>query len=551
MKKMINWMLAAVLICVVGLFAACSKDDNASGKDGGAEGIAMIVKNGDTDYWRQVETEFRSVCREKGLEAYYYATSGNNAYEEQVAAVAELRKLGDKVLKGIIFSPCYGKDGESAEAEVAALAQECGIPVVIIDSPVSASGPLASCPYFGTDNAAAGEALAEQVMAERVAVFALTNNPGMERAEAFKRKKPNAAIFGVDGGDMSEVLRVLGTYDYDDFVFFNGSLLVNPLLVLKANHMRIYTFDVYDVFLDELMAGTGNLKGIMAQNTFEMARKSVEAVLANTQKGEIVPAFYITDENLGDERVKPFLAFYNKTAPAVIDGLAEKILGKWIEVETDGQPAPTRYNSALTFLSASEAQYSSSRPDYTETQLKWSAHRPYSVKIAGNKVTLTGHPETEPELTLVEEFIVSSISATEMVCKYRHTTIRDGQISGKVNEKNVRMVKTNIDYRYDIVGIWEGLTTEGLNVRWNIREDGTYVYAEMESGGEWMTKVDEFNEYFADGYLFCARWKNADDGRGERRQWWEIATLSDDVMVWMAANQEGDDPTETVMLRRQ
>ena len=198
----------------------------------------MIVKNGDTDYWRQVETEFRSVCREKGLEAYYYATSGNNAYEEQVAAVAELRKLGDKVLKGIIFSPCYGKDGESAEAEVAALAQERGIPVVIIDSPVSASGPLASCPYFGTDNAAAGEALAEQVMAERVAVFALTNNPGMERAEAFKRKKPNAAIFGVDGGDMSEVLRVLGTYDYDDFVFFNGSLLVNPLLVLKANHMR-------------------------------------------------------------------------------------------------------------------------------------------------------------------------------------------------------------------------------------------------------------------------------------------------------------------------
>ena len=36
----------------------------------------------------------------------------------------------------------------------------------------------------------------------------------------------------------------------------------------------------------------------------------------------------------------------------VIDALAEKILGKWIEVEIDGQPAPNTGNSATTFVSA-------------------------------------------------------------------------------------------------------------------------------------------------------------------------------------------------------
>ena len=29
------------------------------------------------------------------------------------------------------------------------------------------------------------------------------------------------------------------------------------------------------------------------------------------------------------------------------------------------------------------------------------------------------------------------------------------------------------------------------------------------------------NKYFADGYLFCARWKNFADGKDEQRQWWE------------------------------
>ena len=140
--RKILWMLAAILICGASVFTACSSnDDNPA--EGGTSGIAMIVKNGDIDYFRQIETSFRSVCKEKGLEAYYYSTTSETAYDEQQAAVKELRKLGSKALKGIVFVPSFGPNGESAEAEVAALARERGIPVIIIDSPVKASSSLA------------------------------------------------------------------------------------------------------------------------------------------------------------------------------------------------------------------------------------------------------------------------------------------------------------------------------------------------------------------------------------------------------------------------
>ena len=318
MKRMIQWMMAAILICGTMVFTACSMEDNPAGVTG-ASGIAMIVKNGQIDYWRQIETAFRDACQEKGLEAYYYATTAENAYEEQLAAVKELRKLDGKKLKGIIFSPSYGLNGESAEAEVAALAQERGIPVIILDSPVGATSPLASSPYFGTDNTAAGQAMAEKVTADKVAVFATTNSPGIERAEAFKALKPNAVVYQVGDKCNDEVQAVLD--EYNTFVFFNGNCLVDAIPMLKDASKQVYTFDIYGEFLDELIDYSPMLKGIMAQNTFEMARKAVNAVITNAKQGEMIPTFYMTRSNLYDPIVQPFLKFYYQESFEFCDGL--------------------------------------------------------------------------------------------------------------------------------------------------------------------------------------------------------------------------------------
>ena len=138
MKKLsLLWMFVALLA-----LTACYREAPVNDP----VGIAMIVKNGQIDYFRQIETSFRSICEEKDLEAYYYSTSSETAYQEQLVAVSELGKLGESALKGIIFVPSYGPNGENAEAEVAALASERGIPVIILDSPVNANGPLASAP---------------------------------------------------------------------------------------------------------------------------------------------------------------------------------------------------------------------------------------------------------------------------------------------------------------------------------------------------------------------------------------------------------------------
>ena len=310
-------MIAAILFCGAAVFTSCTKEDNPGGVS--SSGIAMIVKDGQIDYWRQIETAFRDACQERGLEAYYYATSAEKAYEEQLAAVEELRKLDNNQLKGIVFSPSYGENGESAEAEVAALARERGIPVIILDSPVSAGSPLASSPYFGTDNTAAGKEMAEKVTADKVAVFAMANSPGIERAEAFKTLKPNAVIYQVGDKCNDEVKAVLD--EYNDFVFFNGNDLVDAIPMLKEAGKQVYTFDIYGKFLDELISSSPMLKGIMAQNTFEMARKAVDAVVTNAKQGEMVPTFFVTRSTLRDPIMQPYNKFYYKQVFDAFDGL--------------------------------------------------------------------------------------------------------------------------------------------------------------------------------------------------------------------------------------
>lgn len=291
------------------LFAGCKKKEETSNT------VAMIVKNGSNEYWQQVESAFRAACQEKNLVAAYFRTTDENAWQEQVAVVEQLRSLSGTKLKGIIYAPSKGANGECADAEVAALANELGIPVIILDSKVNAGSPLANRPYIGTDDAAAGRMLAQHVTADEIAGFALSNSPGVERGNAFKELKPNTNLSQVTENAAEQVQAAMN--DYQTFVFFNGTPLPAVLPMLKQAGKKVYTFDVYESFLDELIAGSHCLKGILAQNTFLMARKAVDAVMNNATEGEIVPTFFITKDNLSDPAVKPFLDFYHKNLPDV------------------------------------------------------------------------------------------------------------------------------------------------------------------------------------------------------------------------------------------
>ena len=529
--------MAAILICgTAAVFTSCTKVDNPVDGETGASGIAMIVKNGQIDYWRQIEKAFRDICKEKDLEAYYYATSAENAYEEQLAAVEELRKLDNKKLKGIIFTPSYGQNGESAEAEVAALAQERGIPVIILDSPAKAAA-LASSPYFGTDNTAAGRAMAEKVMADKVAVFAMTNSPGMERAEAFKALKPNAVIFGVADKCNDEVQAVLD--EYDNFVFFNGNDLVDAIPMLKAAGKRVYTFDVYGEFLDELIAGSVCLQGIMAQNTFGMTRKAVEAALANAKQGEMVPTFYITEYNLDDDNVKPFLDFYGKQAPAVIDGLAEKILGKWISVEYSDEPPITNDKVILNFVSPTKCLVTMVLSENEELG-GLAKDMELDVAINGDVVTLSGQ-ETET-ISAIFEMQILSITDNDAWANVKTTINVNGELFH--DEYTGHNVRITTDYSADIIGMWEGdyWNDDFTRCRFEYKDDGTYNFYYLdEASGEWKQSEDDFSYYSIQGGALYMYYKNT--GLPAIPSCWDVTFPGNGVMKWKALRMREDGST--------
>lgn len=308
MKRLRNWMLAATLICGASMFTSCSNNDNPAPFNGG---MAMIVKDGNMEYFQQIEASFRSECRQKGILAEYFSTHSEFGYEEQIEAVKELERRAKGGLKGIIYAPCKGQNGEIADAEVAALAKELNIPVIILDSHVNANSPLAECPFIGTDSKTSGKLMAEKVPETKIAAFTLKNTPGLERAEAFKEQKPDTEIFDVTADELKDAVEAV-LDQYDTFVIFNGSATNAVLGLLKEKNKSVYTFDVYESSLKELVDENSCLKGIMAQNSFEMSTKAVNAVLNNDKNDQLITPIYITKDNLTDPSVKPFLDFYQR-----------------------------------------------------------------------------------------------------------------------------------------------------------------------------------------------------------------------------------------------
>jgi len=543
MKKMMNWVLAATLcICGAIVFTSCSShDDNPAGPDAGTPAIAMIGKIGHVDYFKQIESAFRSACEDNGVEALYYTTASENTHQEQIAIVNELKQLEGKQLKGIIYAPSYGPAGESADAEVAAFARQRGIPVIIIDTELKAGSPLAGSPYFGTDNAAAGRELAGKVAADKVAAFVQSNSIALERAEAFKAVKPATTIYPVDEAAKSAVEAVID--EYDDFVFFNGHILSSVLNLLKEKGKNVYTFDVYGEFLDELIAGNTHFKGIMAQNTFGMARKAVEAVLSGAAQGEMIPTPYITSSNLGDDSVLPFLQYYGKEAYPAIEGLAGKIVGKWINMEEEGVPVPTNSKGVFTLTADFKGDFSTSYGD-----LAWYVHAPFEYTLKDNTISWTVQ---ENEFTQIHiNHTVTAITDTEMMTKTYVQFVVNGNVVQEVGPVEMHYVRLTADYHDAVLGTWEGRVTseqseydDGEPHRWEYKADGTYVYYSLVDG-QWTPSSQPMSAYFVDGTLLCCRWKMTDDS-DELREWWEVESIQDGVMKWTALRQREDGSTYT------
>ena len=546
MKKILNWVLAATLcICGASVFTSCTNnDDNPAGPDAGTPAIAMIGKIGHVDYFKQIESAFFSACEDNGVEALYYTTASENTHQEQIAIVNELKQLGSKQLKGIIYVPSYGPAGESADAEVAAFAQQRGIPVIIMDTELKDGSPLAGSPYFGTDNAAAGRELAAKVVADKVAVFAQSNSIAQYRAEAFKTVKPGATLYPVGEEASSAVEAVID--EYDDFVFFNGHLLSSALDLLKKKGKNVYTFDVYEEFLDELIAGNTHFKGIMAQNTFGMARKAVEAVLAGAKQGEMVPTFYVTRDNLNDDAVKPFLEFYQIDAPA-IDNLAEKLVGKWIYAESNGQTLTTNTKSVCTFTSDGSALKASISMSLKKFGV-WANRYEPEVKVDGRNVTMTA--KLADGSTSVMEMTDVSVSGSDLFFTGKATLTKDGEVIFSYGPFLEHFTKSDVDNAETNEGLWEVYFTSDdpefespEPTRELYRADGTCTFYELVDE-QWVEDKEVTNsEYFIDGPMFFIRWQESEEMMYEN---WEVVSSENGKQVNKSVRKHDDGSTYTI-----
>jgi hypothetical protein len=225
--------------------------------------------------------------------------------------------------------------------------------------------------------------------------------------------------------------------------------------------------------------------------------------------------------------------------------LSEKIIGKWIIADMNGQPAPTNEKLVYTFVSTTKALVSASLNTHPEVSELWATQTENDVAINGNKMTLTSHPNQHE--TVADELTVTAIDGSELIANRKLTVT----VNGKVvipEDQLVRYEKVTADYREAIVGTWEGRCTsegsifdDGKEHRWEYKADGTYVYY-VKDGNNWVPyATNTLNEYFVDGTLLCTRWI---DNGVENREWWEI-TIADDKMNWTALRQNEDGTTFT------
>ena len=223
----------------------------------------------------------------------------------------------------------------------------------------------------------------------------------------------------------------------------------------------------------------------------------------------------------------------------------EKIIGKWVVTDIDGQPALTNMKSVYTYTSTTKAYMSASFIHNPEMGKPWADKQEGKVALEGDKMTITFTPNEHN--TSVQEFVITDMKDKEFSANQKVTVTADGKVVHSA-EHAFRFVKVTTDYSAAVIGTWEGRCTsensvfdDGQEHRWEYRADGTYVYY-VKDGDNWVpSEGNTLNEYFVDGNLLCTRWV---DNGVENREWWEI-NIDGDKMNWTALRQKEDGSTFT------
>lgn len=234
----------------------------------------------------------------------------------------------------------------------------------------------------------------------------------------------------------------------------------------------------------------------------------------------------------------------NSDNPANEDNLSEKIIGKWMLAEYNGEPALTNLKTVVTFVSPTKA-YGSLADCYGPS---WNDEVSADVRIEGNKVAVMAQESEEVGHLLY--MTINSISNNNMYLDSDWRILVNGETVYQ-EDSHECWERITEDYNEGVLGLWEGGRTsdesdygDGRVHRWEFRADDTFTYYNKVNG-EWQATGDVIYDYLVDGTLLCTRWKANGAGEVENREWWEIESIKNGVMKWKALRMREDGSTYT------
>ena len=221
--------------------------------------------------------------------------------------------------------------------------------------------------------------------------------------------------------------------------------------------------------------------------------------------------------------------------------LSDKVQGKWIVADLDGEACPTSFKSVVTFESATKGCYSISEIN----TMTWENRTPAEVTFHEDGFTAI---EEDGLFTSVLTATVNSITDNEMRLTTEWTLTGGTEVL--LHEfYTERWVRVTDDFEQSVIGTWEAQVqneNKQQTWRWEFKADGTYVFS-LKDGDSWQVFEDEMSEYFVDGSLLCTRWQNTASS-DENRDWWEIKSIQDGKMKWTALRLDEDLTTHTETL---
>ena len=237
--------------------------------------------------------------------------------------------------------------------------------------------------------------------------------------------------------------------------------------------------------------------------------------------------------------------------------LTQKILGKWIPVQSNNAVVYTDQKTVTTFEQTASGikAYTSvstftmpTKPGDTisaaEKPDEWKNRQEADVKIEDGKIILSR--AINDSINLISKYYILENDGSQMKL-YASTkmTVDGREIIDGVLEHSEVWEKIEVDYSKDVIGLWEGRVTsdkskydDGEPHRWEYMADGTSNYYSLNEDSVWYEVEDVFNMYFVDGNLLCTRWKNVGENEFENREWWEIESIDADSMKWTAKRIE-------------